>query len=51
MISPELFNFKPTIKKHTYVKTRWDKIIENIDEYGLTHSVSDIFIFFYRFSY
>lgn len=40
MIEPELFNFKPPVNKHTYVKKRWDKLLENIDEYGLTHSVS-----------
>ncbi|CAH1716559.1 unnamed protein product [Aphis gossypii] len=40
MIEPELFNFKPPLKKHVYVQKRWDKLLENIDECGLTHSIS-----------
>ncbi|VVC28368.1 Ribonuclease P, Rpp40 [Cinara cedri] len=40
MIEPELFNFKPSLKKHIYVKKRWDKILSDIDGYGLTHSIS-----------
>jgi len=44
MIEPELFNFKPPLSKHIYVQKRWDKLLENIDECGLTHSVSILMI-------
>jgi len=44
MIEPELFNFKPPLNKHVYVQKRWDKLLENIDECGLTHSVSILMI-------
>lgn len=40
MIEPELFNFKPYINKHRYIKKNWDKLLMDVDEYGLTNSVS-----------
>lgn len=40
MIEPELFNFKPPLNKHEYVQKHWDKLLANIDECGLTHSIS-----------
>lgn len=40
MIEPELFNFKPPLNKHGYVQKHWDKLLANVDECGLTHSVS-----------
>jgi len=43
MIEPELFNFKPPLNKHRYVKKCWDKLLTDVTNYGLTHSVS-IFI-------
>jgi len=44
MIEPELFNFKPPSNKHEYVQKHWDKLLANIDECGLTHSVSILMI-------
>lgn len=43
MIEPELFSFKPPLKKHSYTKKHWDKILSDVDNYGLTHSVSFLF--------
>lgn len=50
MIEPELFNFKPPLKKHSYIKKHWDKILSDVDEYGLTHSVRlTFFVILYNY--
>jgi len=40
MIEPELFSFHPPLNKHTYVKKCWDKLLVDVGEYGLTHSIT-----------